>query len=219
MNRFSRGSAGSSLGAGPEPVRPLRARVPLAVAASSPPASLRASQSLRSQHGVCRPSARARSAGSGLRPLSPRAPVLGGRCRLELPLLGSPWSRSWCCGGEDPAPSVVRSCADTPSVHCRGRVVLHQLWVQEGPKGTCAQPGPWNLCVWPYWGRGSLQMCVHEESHGELSLGRLAPDLTAPSVSEAQEEDTLGRRPPDDGGRGSTGQGCPEPGEAGGTLP
>lgn len=62
-------------------------------------------------------------------------------------------------------------------------------------------------------------MCVHEESHGELSLGRLAPDLTAPSVSEAQEEDTLGRRPPDDGGRGSTGQGCPEPGEAGGTLP
>lgn len=66
---------------------------------------------------------------------------------LELPLLGRPWSQPRCCGGKDTTSSVVRSCAETPSVHCRGPVVLRQLWVEGGPRGTCAQPDPWNLRV------------------------------------------------------------------------
>ncbi|CAI9178314.1 unnamed protein product [Rangifer tarandus platyrhynchus] len=147
MNRFSRGRAGSSLGVGPEPARPLRAHVLPAGAASSPPASLRASQSLRSQRGVRRPSA------------ALLVPVLDSGCRhhgllcweggagLELPLLGRPWSQPRCCGGKDTTSLVVRSCAETPSVHCRVRVVLQQLWVVGGPRGTCAQPDPWNLRV------------------------------------------------------------------------
>ena len=200
------------MGVGPEPARPLRARVPLAVASSSPPASLRASQSLRSQHGVCRPSARA------------LVLVLGsGCCHHGLPFWedGADWSllsaeapgaSPGAAEGKTPPPrwggAALRPCLSTAGA----MLSCSSCGLKRAPEGLVHNQTP-GTCAFDLWGRGSLQMCIHEESHGEISLGCLCGPRSNGSVRlrGARGGHPWGRRPHDDGGRGSTGQEGPSP--------